>query len=602
MLISKIIINLKAINRIVEINKIYNKDVKTMKDYSNWKINFDFENESSYLSTPNKPWLRNRPLEQPRSIKFEPIPVHELVKTIARKYPNNVCVYHKPTDKKYTYRELIYFSDKVGNALYDMGIREGDSVAIMSGNCPEFVFSVIGIMETGASVIPINPLLKETEVIHIIRESGNIKAVFVHKNNFRTIKKAKKEIELKNIILLGYEDAKTDALTYEELIKGVSPKPPDVDIDPLNNIAALMFTGGTTGLPKGVMLTHDSLIHGALSLIYVSPTSKYGEPVEALFGNQVNLGILPLCHVMGFGLMICILYYGSMVVMFPFDPSEVMKAIEYYKIRLFVGVPVMYQMIINSPDFTERDLSSLDTAGSGSAALAPELNRRWEKVVGFKVSQGYGLTESSAFAITTPNWIPEIKPESIGFPIIDTDAMIVNQDNIEDGLEELQIGEVGELMIKGPQVMKGYWKRPDETKKDIINGWLKTGDLARMDENGYFYISGRTKDMVKYKGYKVMAREVEEKLVEHPAILEAGVIGVPDTNIGETIKACVVLKPEFKEKITERDIIEWSKERLAGFKYPRIVEFLNVLPRTAVGKIFRRKLRESHLERELTTP
>ncbi|KKM68889.1 hypothetical protein LCGC14_1456390 [marine sediment metagenome] len=569
-----------------------------MKDYSNWKIKFDFENESPYLNNPNRPWLRNRPPEQPKSIIFEPIPVHEFVKTIAIKYPNNVCVYHKPTDKKYTYHELIYFSDKVGNALHDMGIRKGDSVALMSENCPEFIFSSIGIMETGASVIPINPLLKKTEVSHIIRESGNIKAVFVHKNNFRTIRRVKKEVDLNNIILLGSEEAKANTITYEELIEDVSPKPPDVDIDPINDIAALMFTGGTTGLPKGVMLTHDSLIHGALSIIYISPTSD-GEPLEAFFGNQVSLGILPLCHVMGFGLMICVLYYGSMLVMFPFDPTEVLNAIEYYKIRLFVGVPVMYQMIINSPDFTEKDLSSLVTAGSGSAALAPELNRRWENVVGFKVSQGFGLTESSAFAISTPNWIPEIKPESIGFPIIDTDAIIVNPDKIEDGLEELPLGEVGELMIKGPQVMKGYWKRPDETKRDIIKGWLKTGDLARMDENGYFYISGRTKDMVKYKGYKVMAREVEEKLVEHPAIREVGVIGVPDPNIGETIKACVVLKPEFKEKITERDIIEWAKERLAGYKYPRIVEFLNILPRTAVGKIFRRKLRESHLEREV---
>ncbi|MFX1366847.1 MAG: class I adenylate-forming enzyme family protein [Promethearchaeota archaeon] len=563
-----------------------------MKDYSNWEIDFDFENESPYLTNPNRLWLRNRPPEQPKSIIYDPIPVHEFIKTNAKKYPNNVCVYHKPTDKKYTYRELIYFSDKVGNALHDMGIKKGDSVAIMSENCPEFLFSSIGIMETGASLVPINPLLKKTEVSHIIRESGNIKVIFVHINNFRTIRRVKKEVDLNNIILLGSEEAKANTITYDELIRDAPSKPPDDYIDPVNDIAALMFTGGTTGLPKGVMITHDNLIHGLLSLIYVIPTSE-GKPIKAFFGKRASLSVLPLCHAMGFVLMIWGLYIGGMLVMFPFNPTDVLDAIEYYKVKRFSFVPVMYQMIINSPDFTERDLSSLENVGSASAPLSPELNRQWENVVGIKVGQGYGLTECSGGAITTTNWIPEVKPESIGFPIIDTDAIIVNPDKIKDGLEELPIGEVGELMIKGPQIMKGYWKRPDETKRDIIDGWLRTGDLARMDNDGYFYIEGRTKDMIKYKGYKVMPQEVEEKLVEHPAILEVGVIGMPDPNIGETIKAFIVLKPEFKEKITEQDIIEWAKERLAGYKYPRIIEFLDVLPRTAVGKIFRRKLRES---------
>ncbi len=254
----------------------------------------------------------------------------------------------------------------------------------------------------------------------------------------------------------------------------------------------------------------------------------------------------------------------------------------------------MYQMMINSPDFTETDFSSLESAGSWSAALAPEFNKKWEEIVGFKVGQGYGLTESSAFATSAAAWMPEIKPNSIGVPNIDTDVKIVNPDT----LEELKVGEVGELLVKGPNVMRGYWKNPEATKKDVVDGWLRTGDLARMDDDGYFFIEGRTKDMVKYKGYKVMAREVEEKLVEHPAILEAGVVGAPDPNIGETIKAYVVIQPEYKDKITESEIIEWSKEKMAGYKDPRQVEFNNVLPRTAVGKIFRRKLREKAEEKQ----
>ena len=278
-----------------------------------------------------------------------------------------------------------------------------------------------------------------------------------------------------------------------------------------------------------------------------------------------------------------------MSVMFSsFNASEVLEAIEYYRVINYIGVPVMYQMLVNNADFFIRDLSSLEEANSGSASLAPELARKWEEVVGIKVGQGFGLTETSPITHMPLKWMPEIKPNSIGVPIIDTDAKIVNPDT----LEEIETGKVGELLLRGPQIMKGYWKQPEETKKTIIDGWLRTGDLARMDKDGYFYIEGRTKDIIKYKGYKVMPKEVEEKLIEHPAVLEVGVVSAPDPEIGETIKAYVALKPEFKDRISENDIIEWSKERLAGYKYPRLIEFVNVLPRTAVGKIFRRKLRE----------
>ena len=268
--------------------------------------------------------------------------------------------------------------------------------------------------------------------------------------------------------------------------------------------------------------------------------------------------------------------------------NELGQAIEYYKCKEFVGVPVMFQMLVNSPDFTKRDLSSLESAVSGSATLASELNKKWQEVVGFKVGQGFGLTETSPVTHNQPKWLPEIIPESIGIPIIDTDAKIVDPDTFE----ELPPGEIGELFLKGPQVMKGYWKNPEATAATFVGDWLRTGDLARMDERGYFYIEGRTKDMIKYKGYKVMPKEVEEKLYEHPAVLEAGVVSAPDPNIGETIKAYIALKPDYQGKITEQEIIDWSKEKMAAYKYPRKVEFVTVLPRTSVGKIFRRKLRE----------
>ena len=562
-----------------------------MKDFTDWEPVYDFENESPYLENKSRPWLKYRAPNVPKSIIFDPIPVHEFIGLSAKNFPNNVCVYHISTDKNYTFRDLTYISDKISNALYQLGTKKGDAVGIMTVNCPEFLFCCLGIMKTGAIVVPINPLLKEADVTHIIKETGNLKTVFVHKKNFRTMKKAQKDVRLDNIILLGADSAKEGTTTLEEFIEGVSPIQPDVDIDPSNDLAALLFTGGTTGLPKGVMLTHSNLVSCTLSTLLMAGESEEGEDS---FGKTVNLSVIPLCHSFGFLVMIIAVFGAAMIVMFPsFNASEVLKAIEYYKVTNYVGVPVMYQMLINNPDFTERDLSSLEEANSGSAALPPELAKKWEDIVGIKVGQGFGLTETSPITHVAAKWMPEIRSESIGVPIIDTDAKIV--DSVT--LKELECGEIGELLIKGPQIMKGYWKSPEETKKTIIDGWLRTGDLARMDDLGYFYIEGRSKDIIKYKGYKVMPREVEEKLYEHPAILEAGVVSAPDPNIGETIKAFVVLKPDYKDSgITEREIIEWAKERLAGYKYPRQIEFLNILPRTSVGKIFRRKLREKNVE------
>jgi len=561
-----------------------------MSEEKKWEPIFDYTNESPWVR-PNRPWFKYRPDNIPKTIKFEPIAVHDWIRQIAEEFPNNVAFYFMPSDKKYTYREIFWYSDMISNALYnDLGVKKGSSVGIMTGNRPEFIFSIFGITQCGASVSPINPLLKESDVVHIIREAGNINTVFVHRNNYRTIKKARKKVEIENVILLGTDTPKDDAITFDELINGKAPRPPQVDIDPLNDVAALLFTGGTTGLPKGVMLTHNNLVADALCVI-----NTERERFEKEIGKGVSVSVLPLCHTFGFEVVLISMAAASMMIMYSsFDPAKVMESIEKYKITLFTGVPVMFQMIINHPDFNERDLSSLEGVVSGSAALAPDLNRRFEKKVGTRVGQGYGLTETSPVTHMQPSWLPEVKPDSIGVPLVDTDAKIVNPDT----LEELPTGEVGEILIRGPQVMKGYWKRAEVTAKVLIkddegNIWLRTGDLARMDDDGYFYIEGRTKDMVKYKGYKVMPKEVEEKLYEHPAILECGVVGVPDPNIGETIKAFCVIKKEYEGKVSEQEIIEWAKERLAGYKYPRKVEFIKKLPRTAVGKVFRRKLREA---------
>jgi long-chain acyl-CoA synthetase len=554
----------------------------------NWEPEFDYDNLSI---NPKRPWLKYWPENVPKSIRLDPIPVHDFVRAKAQQFPNNVAVYYVPRERKYTYREVFWNADKVANALHEkLGVKKGESVAIMTGNRPEFIFAALGITECGASVSPINPLLKQDDVTHIIRDAGIINTIFVHKGNYRTIKKMRKSMEVENVILLGAKEAKDDAITFEQFIEDSPPKPPDVDIDPVNDVAALLFTGGTTGLPKGVMLTHNNLVADALQT-----ASMEKERFDEALGTGSSLAVLPLCHTFGYEVVVVALAAAAMMVMFQsFDAGKVLWAIDKYKVSLFVGVPVMYQMLVNHPDFTsgKRDLSSLEGATSGSAALPTEVNRKFQGQTGLTVGQGFGLTETSPITHMQPSWIPEIKPESIGIPLIDTDAKIVDPTT----LDELPPNEVGEILIKGPQVMKGYWKKPEITALTIVDGWLRTGDLARMDEDGYFYIEGRTKDIIKYKGYKVMPSEVEEKLFQHPAILEAGVVGVPDPNIGETIKAFIVLKKEYRDKITEQEIIEWAKDKLAGYKYPRKIEFLTSLPRTAVGKIFRRKLREMEEE------
>jgi len=562
-----------------------------MKDYSNWKPILDYENDSPWVD-PSRVWLKSRPPNYPKTIKHDPIPVHEFLKLSAQKFPNNVCIFDKPTDRKFTYREVVNTADRIAYALQQLGIGKGDCVGTMSVNCPEYILAWFGILVSGATVVPINPLLKEDDVIHIVRDTGNMEAFFVHSANYGTIKKSREQVKIKHLILLDDTGEKEDSITLEEFINGKPAKAPEVEIDPVNDLVALMFTGGTTGLPKGVMLSHHNFLAPALR---ANLHNKSLEEIESQQGKDVFIINLPLCHIYGFITLLSAFYNAAMIVIFPFEPAEVLEGIEYYKTTRFSGVPIMWQMMINHPDFTERDLSSLDRLISGGAALAPELGRRFEEVVGIKIGQGYGMTETTGVGTFPMKWLPEgIKVNSVGCPLVDIDAKIVNPET----LEPVGPNEVGEIMFRGSNIMKGYWKNPEATKKELIDGWLRTGDLGRMDENGYFYIEGRTKDMVKYKGYKVMAREVEEKLMEHPAILEAGVVGIPDPNIGETIKAFVVLREGYSDKVNEQEIIEWSKERFAAYKYPRHVEFIETLPRTGVGKILRKALREKEIEKQ----
>jgi long-chain acyl-CoA synthetase len=531
-------------------------------------------------------WFKLWPRGVPKTLRYPEVPLFELLNQAAERFGNNVAVCFVPEDKKYTYYEYGYFTDKLAAALSNrFNIGKGKSVAVMTWNRPEYLFSLYGILKTGASCTPINPLLQESDVEHIIRDAGIIDTIFIHESLYPMLKDVMETSGIKNFIVLG-EGGFPGTMKFWDLIKDYRPEPPEVDIDPKEDVACLLYTGGTTGLPKGTILTHFNLVADALQC--VASAAPLGA-VQANLGRGVSLIVLPICHSFGFTMVTIAIYMGTTMVMFDrFDPQEALEAIEKYKITNFQGIPTMYVMLVNCPDIQKYDLSSLQICSSGAGALPPEIAKTWKELTSVTMSQGYGLTEASPVTHNNPSlWSPcLIKIESIGIPLIDTDAAIVDP---ETG-KELPPGKEGELLIRGPQVMKGYWKHPEETGEVLKSGWLHTGDIAKMDEEGYFYIVGRLKEMIKYKGYRLFPLEIEEKLYEHPAIQECAVIGVPDTLVGENIKVFIVLKGEYEGKVTEKDIIDWAKKNIAPHKYPRIVEFRDALPKTPVGKVFRRLL------------
>lgn len=545
-----------------------------------YSVEYDFENQSSWVR-PDRPWEKLYVDGVPRTVRYPEIPIHLIGREAARKFPHNCAIYFVQEERKYTYLELMHFSDKIAAALAALGIGKGDGVAVYMINSPEFIFTVYGISQTGAVIVPINPLLKSSDIEHIINDSGIVKMIVCSAALYPNLAAVREQTDVP-VIVSGEEQPNTKNL--KELIDTYPAQPPEVTINPKEDLCVLLYTGGTTGTPKGVMLTHYNITTNVHQMITLEPES----PLEE--GRVSCITVLPMCHAFGFSqVQLYIAQRALMILNNAFQPEPIMKFIEMYRTENFVGIPVMFQMLVNDPSFEKYDLTSLIRVISGAAPLARELSRKWTAVVGSEVGQGYGLSEASPTTNMKPTWLSGIG-ESIGIPVMDTDVKIVDPD---DRTRELPQGEIGELAARGPQIMKGYWKNPEKTAETVVDGWLYTRDLAYMDEKGCFFISGRHSDMIKYKGYKVLPDEVEDSLYKHPAVLECAVIGIPDPEIGETIKAYIVLKDDYKEKVTEADIIEWAKKEMAGYKWPRKIEFINAIPRTPIGKVSRRELREN---------
>lgn len=521
----------------------------------------------------------------PPSISYPNLPLSGLLRKTAEKQPNNVAIVFR--DKKITYEELNAASDRFAAALTKMGVKKGDRVALFLPNIPQFVVSYFGVLKAGAVITATSPLFKERELKYQLNNS-EAETIVALDSLYPTVKSVKNKTSLKRVILTGTEEnqlKEPEVHSFQDLIKKNARKPPRLEINPKEDIAALQYTGGTTGLPKGAMLTHFNLLSNAVA---------FATWLQLREGKERFLTALPLFHIYGMTTsMNAAVYAAGTIVLVPrFDPKEILETIEKHQITVFCGVPTMYIMVINHPEVAQYDLSSIRFCVSGGSTLPPDVQRRFMDLTGGVLIEGYGLSEASPVTHVNPPdpTMRTVKIGSIGLALPDTEAKIVDS---ETGVKALPLGELGELVVRGPQVMKGYWGLPEETENTLKGGWLHTGDIAKMDEDGYVYIVDRKKDLIKYKGYSVYPREVEDVLYEHPAVKICAVIGKPDSIAGEVPKAFIVLKDSVNA--TKEEIMTFIGERVAPYKIVREVEFRESLPMTSVGKVLRKKLREEEL-------
>ncbi len=553
------------------------------------------------LTYADKPWTKHYDEGVSPTVELPDHPLAWVLEESARKSPNNVAIMFQ--GKTINYRELNEAADAVAAGLVASGFKKGDRAVIYMPNTPQFVMIYFGILRAGGIVIATNPLYSERELQHQLSDCG-AETVFVMSRYYQPLKNVQEKTAVKRIIVthiktylpslkrflygLLREKKAGDKVSLEVgdtwfkdfLDMGKNAAKPDVKVTS-EDMALLQYTGGTTGVAKGAIAVHGNLAANARQLQEWIPDLQYGK--------EVFISAIPFFHSYGMVTsMILPTSIAAKMVVIP-DPrnlADVMGSIEKNKATFFPGVPSLYVAINNHPDIQagKYDLTSIRACLSGSAPLMSETKTQFEEITGGKLVEGYGLTESHVVSHANPLLGQNITG-SIGLPIPNIECRIV--DAVE-GDKELPVGGIGELLLKGPNIMKGYWNMPEETANTLRDGWLFTGDIARMDEEGYFYIEDRKKDLIIAGGYNIYPREVEEVLMTHPAVVEVAVAGVTDPKRGETVKAWVVKKEN--DPTSAEEIITWSKDHLAKYKYPRVIEFRDELPKTSVGKVLKREL------------
>jgi long-chain acyl-CoA synthetase len=559
---------------------------------------------------PSRPWLTAYDPGVPAEIHLSDEPLHIALSAAAARYPDRTAI--RFFGRSISYRQLDTLSNRFANALISLGVQKGDRVALLMPNCPQMVLAYYGGLRAGAVMVPTSPLYVESELEHQLADA-DASVVVCLSALFGQVQAVRPRLpELRHVVVTNIKDffptrlrllftiskerkdghrvslpadGKTHWLT--RLLARASTTDPGIGVD-ADDLALLQYTGGTTGVAKGAMLTHRNLVANTLQV------RAWFANLAKPDGSDIVMGVLPLFHIYA---MTTVMNFsirggGTMILQPRFVLDDVLKAMHRERPHLLPGVPTMYMAINHAPKLSRYNLRSLKGAISGAAPLPLEVQRQFEQLTGARLVEGYGLTEASPVTHCSPLG-RERRPGSIGVPLPSTDAAIFDQ---ETGSRRLGPGETGELAIRGPQVMRGYWKRPDETAQVLRDGWLFTGDVASLDADGYFSIVDRKKDMIVSGGMNVYPRDVEEPLYRHPKVKEVVAVGIPDERWGEAVKVYIVLRDG--EPATEQEIVDYCHTRMARYKVPKFVEFRRELPKSLVGKVLRRRLIEEEQTRQ----
>jgi long-chain acyl-CoA synthetase len=540
-----------------------------------------------------KPWLAHYQQGVPSQVEVPLKSLAQLFDEATEQAPSRAAVAFY--GRSITYRELRDATDRLACALAALGVKKGDRVALYLLNSPQFIIAYFAALKCGATVTPISPVYTSHEVRYQLADSG-ARAIVCQDILYEKVAKSGAQLDLAIVTnvneylpalkrLFG-KKAEISAKVHwlQDLLKKYPPTPPAVTIHPKTDLAALPYTGGTTGHPKGVMLSHYNLV----------AAQTMGQGAFSVFeaGKEVILAFLPFFHIYGqVVIMLNGLCQGNLLVLFTSPDTEaILEAMERYRATVFYGVPTLYEYLKDHKDTNKVDWKRLKLVLSGADTLHESTMQGWAKRTGSNIVEGYGLSECCATSHVNPLHRP--KAGSFGCPIPGMQAAVMNPDT----LEFVPPGETGELVLSAGNVMLGYWQRPEENARAFVEKagqrWLRTGDLVRMDEEGYFHFYDRSKDLIKYKGYSIFAKDVEDVLYAHPQVKAAGVIGVPDPAVGQRIKAIVVLQSDARGKLSEDEIKAYCRQSLAEYKVPHIVEFRGELPKTDVGKVSRRELRD----------
>lgn len=557
-----------------------------------------------HISNPSefRPWFKHYDPEVPYHLTYPRIPLHSLLDETAAKTPANPCTNF--FGKQLTYGKIKELSDRFASSLSNLGVRKKDRVILMLPNSPQFLIAYYGLLKAGAVVVPLNPLSVERELKFFLTDSG-AEVLITIPLFLDKVAPLKGKTPLKHIVcsrladflpfplnlIQGFQEwrlihrvGRSHLVDFKDLLEQAVPPDWRPEPVPLDEMAVVIYSGGTTGIAKGIMLSQFNLVSNAHQIItWANLTDEQGV-----------LAVIPFFH--GFGMNVvmnaAVHAGGEMFLMPRFSAKGVAKAIQKYKPSFFIGVPALFVLLSNLPNIERYDFSSLRGIFVGAAPLTQAIKDEFEKKTGGRMIEGYGLTESTTAIMANP-YHGMHKVGSIGIPFPDVDVKIVS---LDDG-RDLGPGELGEIVLRSPSVMLGYYNNPEETRKTVVDGWLYTGDIGYIDQDGYFYITDRKKDLIIVSGFNVFPREIDELIYQHPKVKEGITVGIPDPRKGECIKVYIVLKQG--ESATPEEFIAYFKERLTPYKVPSIVELRTELPKSMIGKILRRVLREEESKKEV---